>query len=85
MSLTDVKVKNVKAQDKQFKLYDTSGLFLLVVQTQKGTGKRWRFKYRYNGKEKLLSLGTYPDVSLAKARGKRDEARQLLADGIDPN
>ena len=85
MSLTDAKVKNAKAIDKQLKLYDTAGLFLLVVPTRKGSGKRWRFKYRFNGQEKLLALGTYPDVSLAKARSKRDEARQLLADGIDPN
>ena len=85
MSLTDVKVKNAKAIDKQLKLYDTAGLFLLVVPTKKGSGKRWRFKYRFSGQEKLLTLGTYPDVSLAKARIKRDEARQLLADGIDPN
>ena len=85
MSLTDVKVKNAKAIDKQLKLYDTAGLFLLVVPTRNGSGKRWRFKYRLNGKEKLLTLGTYPEVSLTKARSKRHEARQLLAGGIDPN
>ena len=48
-------------------------------------GKWWRFKYRFGGKEKLLSLGTYPDVSLAKARDRRSMAREQVADGIDPS
>ena len=81
MPLTDTKARNAKPKDKQFKLYDTDGLFLLV--TPPG-GKWWRFKYRFDGKEKLMSLGTYPEVSLAKARDRRNKAREQVADGIDP-
>jgi integrase len=85
MALTDVKARNAKATDKPVKLYDTDGLFLLVAPVQKkSAGKRWRFKYRFDGKEKLLALGTYPEISLAEARKMRDEARKLVAKGIDP-
>jgi len=85
MALTDTKVKNAKPGEKQFKLFDGDGLFLLVVPTGKSKGgKRWRFKYRFNGKEKLLALGTYPEISLADARTRRDDARKLIAKGIDP-
>lgn len=85
MALTDTKVKNAKPAEKQFKLFDGDGLFLLVVPTGKSKGgKRWRFKYRFNGKEKLLALGTYPEISLADARTRRDDARKLIAKGIDP-
>lgn len=69
-------VRNAKPKSKPYKLYDESGLFLQV--TPKG-GKWWRFKYRFADKEKQLSLGTFPDVSLLDAREKRDEARKLLA------
>ncbi len=81
MSLTDVKVRTTKSQEKAFKLSDEKGLFLFV--TPNG-GKYWRLKYRYQSKEKLLALGVYPDVSLAVAREKRDDARKLLASDIDP-
>ena len=81
MPLTDTAVRNVKPRAKPAKLSDERGLFLFVTP---GGGKWWRFRYRFDGKEKLLSLGTYPDVPLASARAKRDEARQLLAQGIDP-
>lgn len=82
MPLTDKAVKNAKAGDKPVKLFDGGGMFLLVTPA----GQRyWRLKYRVNGKEKLLALGVYPDVSLAVARKKRDEAREKLAAGIDPN
>lgn len=85
MALTDTKVKNAKPAEKQFKLFDGDGLFLLVVPTGKSKGgKRWRFKYRFDGKEKLLALGTYPEISLADARTRRDDARKLIAKGIDP-
>lgn len=67
--------------DAPYKLADGKGLFLLVTPSG---GKWWRLKYRFGGKEKLLSLGTYPDVPLIKAREKRDEARRLISDGIDP-
>ena len=82
MSLSDVKIRNNKPSEKQIKLFDgDGGLFLLV--TPKG-GKLWRMKYRYEGKEKLLALGAYPEVSLLDARQRRDEARQQLAHKIDP-
>lgn len=77
MPLTDVKVRNAKPKEKQYKLYDTGGLFLLVSPAG---GKWWRFKYRFGGKEKLLSLGTYPEISLSKARERRRAARTQVAD-----
>lgn len=80
-ALTDIKVRSSKPKEKPYKLFDERGLFLYI--TNKGQ-KYWRFKYRFAGKEKLLALGVYPDTSLAAARKKRDEARTLLADGIDP-
>lgn len=81
MTLTIKEIENAKAEDKPRKLADEKGLFLLI--TPKG-GKWWRLKYRFGGKEKLLSLGVYGDVSLKAARERRDEARRLLAEGIDP-
>jgi len=81
MPLTDVTIRNAKPTDRLQKLSDGDGLYLAVLPTG---GKSWRFKYRYAGKEKLLTFGTWPDVSLAAARRKREEARRLLADGIDP-
>lgn len=81
MALTDVKVRNAKPADKQLKLFDGDGMFLLI--TPQG-GKCWRLKYRYNGKEKLLALGTYPEITLADARQRREDARRLLANGVDP-
>lgn len=82
MALTDAKVKNAKSKEKQYKIYDGDGLFLLVNPNGK---KGWRFKYRLDGKEKLISLGRYPDVSLRKARQRRDIAREQVADGINPS
>ena len=82
MALTDTTIRNAKPGDKPAKLFDERGLFLLVTPTG---GKWWRLKYRHEGKEKLLSLGTYPDVSLKDARERRDSARKQLADGIDPS
>jgi len=76
MALTDPEIRNAKPGDKPFKLYDAGGLFLLI---QKNGGKWWRLKYRFAGKEKLLSMGAYPDVGLKEARKKRDAARELLA------
>ncbi|STX44491.1 Integrase [Legionella donaldsonii] len=77
----DIVFRNAKPEAKARKIADEKGLFLYV--TPEGR-KYWRFKYRFGGKEKLLALGVYDDVTLAKARVKRDEARKLLADGIDP-
>jgi len=82
MPLTFAAIKAVRPQDKPFKLSDEKGLYLLV--DPKG-GLLWRLKYRFSGKEKKLAIGTYPDVGLKEARDKRDEARSLLAAGIDPS
>ena len=81
MPLSDTAVRNAKPADKPVKMADEKGLFLLLTPAG---GKWWRLKYRYGGKEKLLSLGVYPDVSLKAARERRDEARKLLANDIDP-
>lgn len=82
MPLTDPAVRNLKALDKPYKKADGGGLFLLVNPSG---AKWWRLKFRVHGREKLLSLGTYPDTSLAHAREQREEARALLARGIDPS
>jgi integrase len=81
MPLTDAKIKTAKPQEKDYKLADEKGLFLLVKKTG---GKYWRLKYRYQTKEKLLAIGVYPDTSLAQARAERDSARALIAQDIDP-
>ena len=81
MPLTDIAIRNAKPGDKPIKMFDAGGLFLLVAPS----GGRWfRLRYRFNGREKLLSLGVYPDVGLKEARERRDEARKKLAQGIDP-
>jgi integrase len=79
--LTDTQVRKAKPGPKPARMYDERGLYLEVTPSG---GRWWRFKYRFGGKEKLLSMGTYPDVSLAKARERRDEARRQMADGVDP-
>lgn len=81
MPLTDTAIRTAKPGDKPYKLADEKGLFLLI---NPNGSKWWRLKFRVAGKEKLLSFGTYPDVGLKEARSKRDEARKLLADGVDP-
>jgi integrase len=80
--LSDTTIKNAKSREKPFKVFDERGLYLLVAPTG---SKGWRFRYAHGGREKLLSLGLYPDVSLKRAREKRDEFRKLVADGIDPS
>ena len=82
MPLTDTKVKNAKPLDKEYKLTDGFSMFLRI--TPKGS-KYWQMAYRFEGKQKIFSIGVYPAVSLADARQRRDEARRLLAQGIDPN
>ena len=81
MPLTDTAIRQAKPDAKPYKLADEKGLFLLV---NPGGSKLWRLKYRVDGKEKLLALGSYPDVGLKAARERRDDARRLLAEGIDP-
>lgn len=80
--LTEEIVSSATASERTKGLFDGGGLFLLV--TPNG-GKRWRLKYRYQGREKILSLGVYPEVSLEDARSRRDAAREMLAQGIDPS
>jgi hypothetical protein len=82
MSLTDIKAKNAKPLEKEYKLTDGFGMFLRV--TPKGS-KYWQMDYRFEGKQKLFSIGVYPAISLSNARQRRDEAKRLLAQGIDPN
>lgn len=86
MALTDTAVRNAKPTGRAAgdKLSDSDGMYLLIRNTSDGIGKYWRMDYRVDGKRKTLALGTYPAVSLAKARRRRDEAREQIADGIDP-
>jgi integrase len=79
--LSDLQIKNAKPRDKDYKLTDGFGLHLLITPTG---GKLWRFQYRYAGKQKLLSFGVYPSISLVEAREKRETARKQLANEIDP-
>lgn len=82
MLLTDTAIRNAKPNsDKAYKLSDEKGLYLLIHP--KGN-KWWRFDYRFDGKRKTLALGVYPEITLKQAREKRDEARQNLANKIDP-
>ena len=80
--LTEIRIRAARPRDRAYKLFDVRGLYMLVTPTG---GRLWRFKYRINGVEKLLTLGKYPDVSLKRAREKRDDARALVADNIDPS
>lgn len=82
MALTDTALRAAKPTDKPYKLYDERGLYLIV---NPNGGKWWRLKYYLEGKEKTISLGTYPDVTLAQARGKRDDAKELVAGNTDPS
>lgn len=81
MPLTDTAIRNAKPSGKPVRMFDAGGLY---IEISTSGGKWWRFKYRFAGKEKRISLGTYPEVSLAQARVRRDDARKLLANGVDP-
>lgn len=81
-TLTDTAIRTARPREKVYRLDAERGLWLEI--TPEG-GKRWRFRYRFGGKEKLLSMGLYPDVGLAEARDRRDEARKLVANGVDPS
>lgn len=81
MQLTDLAIRRSKPKDKPYTLNDGNGLSLLI---EPNGSKGWRLRYRFSGKAKLISLGTYPGVSLSDARTARDEAKKLIAGGIDP-
>ncbi len=81
LPLTNTQIKTSKPKEKDYKLFDGGGLFLLVAKTG---GKRWRLKYRVNNKEKTIALGLYPEISLKKAREIREEHKTLIAQDIDP-
>ncbi len=81
MALSDTTLRNAKPRLKAYKIYAGEGLFLLV--SPQG-GKWWRFKYRVGGKEKQLSLGTYPEIGLKAARGRCSQAREAMNNGVDP-
>ncbi|KLP35549.1 tyrosine-type recombinase/integrase [Enterobacter ludwigii] len=82
MALTSKQIDAAKPAEKDYKLTDGGGLYLLV---KKAGAKYWCLKYRFGGKEKKLSIGVYPSVTLAQARIKRDEARRMLTEGLDPS
>ena len=82
MKLTDINIKKAKPEEKTRKLFDGGGLYIEIVSSG---GKLWRYKYRFDGKYKLLALGKYPDVPLQEARKRHIEAREQLAQGIDPS
>ena len=79
--LSDTRIRNAKPKDKSYKLFDERGLYLIIDTTGR---RHWRLRYYFRGKEKLISLGPYPYVSLKRAREKREEARTLIIEGIDP-
>lgn len=79
--LSDTRIRNAKPKDKSYKIFDERGLYLII---DKSGRRHWRLRYYLRGKEKLISLGPYPYVSLKRAREKREEARTLIVEGIDP-
>ena len=82
MALSDTQIRAAKPSEKQYKLTDGGGMYLLV---HPNGSKYWRLSYRFDGKQKTLAFGIYPETTLAAAREKRAQAKQLLATGIDPN
>jgi len=80
--LTDIPIRNAKPRQKPYKLSDGGGLYPLVQPNQ---GRYWRMKYRYVGKEKTLSIGKYPDVTLLEAREARENAKKIIGKGSDPS
>ncbi|CAH3255734.1 Prophage integrase IntS [Citrobacter freundii] len=82
MPLTDLEIRRSKPREKSYTLNDGNGLSLLI---EPNGSKGWRFRYRFDGKPKMLSLGTYPEIPLTDARQKRDEAKKLVAAGINPS
>jgi len=82
LPLKDTQIKAAKSKEKDYKLFDGGGLYLLVT---KGGGKLWYLKYRINGKEKKIALGAYPVISIRDARAKREELKKMIAQGVDPS
>jgi integrase len=80
--LTETAIRAARATEKPVKLFDAGGLYMLI---NPNGARWWRLKYRIEGREKLISLGTYPEITLKKARERRDESRRLIADGVDPS
>jgi hypothetical protein len=80
--LTDTQIRQAKPRERDYKFSDFDSLYLLI---RTNGAKLWRFGYRFGGKQKLLALGAYPTVPLAEARERRDAARKLIANGIDPS
>jgi integrase len=81
MPLSNTRIVKLKPRDRAYKESDEKGLYLYITPSG---GKLWRMKYRFGGKEKTLSFGKYPEITLKQARDKRDEARSTLANGVDP-
>ena len=81
MAITDTEIKRAKPEQKPYSMSDSGGLRLVISPAG---GKLWRWKYRFEGKEKLMSLGKYPDVSVGLARQRHSDGRKLLAAGSDP-
>lgn len=82
MPLTDVAIRNAKPRDKAYKIFDAKGLFLWI---QPNGSKWWRYAYRFDSKQNMLALGTYPEITLAEAREAHTKAHKLVVNGIDPN
>ena len=80
--LTEARIRNARPRERPYKLFDERGLFLLVSPA---AGRLWRFRYKLGALGKLISLGTYPDTTPKQARERRDAARKLVAEGIDPS
>ncbi|MDA9918621.1 Arm DNA-binding domain-containing protein, partial [Erythrobacter sp.] len=82
MALTDVAIRAAKPSERSYKMGDGGGMYMQVTPAG---GKLWRLKYRFEGREKLLSMGAYPEISLGEARKQRDAARSMIALGKDPS
>ena len=82
MALSDITVRTAKPREKEYKLSDSGGLYLLITPAG---GKLWRLKFRVDGREKKLAIGAYPAIGLSDARKRRDDARELIATGADPS